>query len=39
MKNEELCNMFGLDYKPRESTDILLKDGDMITVGELNLQL
>jgi glyoxylase-like metal-dependent hydrolase (beta-lactamase superfamily II) len=35
MQDKVLCDMFGLDYNPVNQPDILLKGGDMITVGEL----
>ena len=39
MKNEWLCNMFGIEYNPVQQPDILLKDGDILQIGELKFKV
>ncbi len=39
MQDEGLCYMFGLDYNPVRQPDILLKDGDILNIGELKFNV
>jgi glyoxylase-like metal-dependent hydrolase (beta-lactamase superfamily II) len=39
MKDEGLCNMFGIEYNPVPVPDILLKDNDVIDIGELKFKV
>ncbi|MFA5629625.1 MAG: MBL fold metallo-hydrolase [Dehalococcoidales bacterium] len=35
MQDSALCSMFGLDYNPVNTPDILLSEGDILKIGEL----
>jgi glyoxylase-like metal-dependent hydrolase (beta-lactamase superfamily II) len=39
MKDKGLCDMFRLDYKPVDQPDILLKDGDVLEIGDLKFSV
>ncbi len=39
MKDQGLCNMFGIEYNPVQQPDILLKDNDVIDIGELRFKV
>ncbi|MDD4924819.1 MAG: MBL fold metallo-hydrolase [Dehalococcoidales bacterium] len=39
MQDEGLCSMFGINYNPVRQPDILLKDGDILEIGELKFKV
>lgn len=39
MKDKGLCDMFWLDYNPVLQPDVILKDGDVLEIGELKFKV